>query len=46
MADLAYCARYGKQQLSELRAMTLRDFHEFKYELCEIVKRENGPRDG
>lgn len=44
MARLAYCARYGKQQLSELRALTLTELREFEYELGEIVRAENGPK--
>jgi hypothetical protein len=45
MSDLAYCARYGKQPLSELRAMTFRELQEFKAALCDIVRRENAAGD-
>ncbi len=42
MRDFAYCARYGYQPLSELRAMSMSDLARFKFELSEIVRAENG----
>ncbi|MEY2668550.1 MAG: hypothetical protein RJA59_1188 [Pseudomonadota bacterium] len=41
MRLLAYCARYGHQPLSELRALSHRDLRRFHDELVAIVRREN-----
>lgn len=41
----AYCARYGKQPLSELRQMTLEDLFVFVREISEIVKQEKRRED-
>lgn len=45
MRDYAYCARYGHLSVAEMRAMTLGDLARFKFELCEIIRAENGDRD-
>jgi len=41
----AYAARYGKQPLSELRAMTLDDLVRFVNEVSQIVKDEQRPSE-
>lgn len=41
MRLLAYCARYGHQPLSELRAMSNRDLRAFHDALVACVRREN-----
>lgn len=45
MRDIAYCARYGHQPISELLALSLADLARFKFELAEIVRAENGDGD-
>lgn len=37
----AYCARYGQQPISEMRALTLEELSTFVNELSKIVQAEN-----
>lgn len=40
---LAYAARYGKQPLSEVRALPLTELVRFVNEISSIVEEENKP---
>lgn len=44
--QLAYAARYGKQPLSDLMALSMRDLGEFGDALSSIVEDEQKPRPG
>lgn len=45
MHNLAWAARYGHQPISEMLAMTRKDFETFCEELEEIVHAENAKDD-